>query len=516
MSYLATNLTNKKLSIADIPNVGVIYIDPNATLDLELYATRNQILDSAHLKLHIAESRISITASPSPDERIYVDAYISSGAISINQDVSPWLISGNVVATTNQAGLDAFARQRISQPFTLNDYKHLYGLDPNFIDLTSNGATISFQANQACARLQTTSNSSSSAIHQTKMYHHYMPGKSQLILSSFCFYNPTVNVTKRTGYFDGYNGIYLEQRGDGVLAFVIRSDVSGTPTETRISQFGGVYGAEDIGWADPCDGSGPSGFNLLVDKTQLLSIDFQWLGVGRIRMGFAHNGDYIQACQFNGTNHLSTVYMSNPNLPVRCEIFNTGDTSGGYFDQICSTVVSEGGYVESGQDWALLSPSFRTLATSGATQTLPVLAIRLKNTFNGYPNRMLARLGEVFVFSESGNVEYQIVKLPGSANLTGGAGTWTPVNGNSGIEYRADATGYSSSEVLGVGFSASATQGGNKAGSNAGASAPSTAKKNFIAQNLSSTNSEIYAIIVKNIDSKETRVMVGLQWREIY
>ncbi len=48
---------------------------------------------------------------------------------------------------------------------------------------------------------------------------------------------------------------------------------------------------------------------------------------------------------------LPTVYMSNPNLPVRCEIFNTGATTGAYFDQICSTVLSEGGYVEAGQDW---------------------------------------------------------------------------------------------------------------------------------------------------------------------
>jgi len=92
---------------------------------------------------------------------------------------------------------DAFGRTRVSELFTLGDYKHLFAIDPNFLDVTSNGS-VTFEQNKAQATLSTNSNSSAYAIHQTKFYHHYQPGKSQLIFSSFNFGAPDRNVTKRT------------------------------------------------------------------------------------------------------------------------------------------------------------------------------------------------------------------------------------------------------------------------------------------------------------------------------
>lgn len=400
---------------------------------------------------------------------------------------------------------DAFSRLRVSQPFTLGDYKHIYGLDPNFLDYIVNGASVSFQANQACARLATTSNPNSRAVHQSKFYHHYMPGKSQLILSSVNFYAAVLNVTKRTGYFDDRDGIFFEQASNGTLNIVLRSSVSGSPVEIRKSQ---------LEWnVDKCDGSGASKFDLDIEKTQLLFIDFQWLGVGRVRVGFAHKGDYVVAHEFNGSNELTTVYMATPNLPIRCEILNTGVTTGGYFDQICSTVISEGGYVEAGIDWSILSPTTRALAIGA---TIPILAIRLKNSFKTYLNRMTVKLGNVYVFSESGNITYQIVKLPNGASLTGGTGVWTSADFDSGVEYYSTATGYTNSDVMDSGFCTSAVNGGNKSGGAPSANLPSSAKKNYIVQNYDSTDSEIYVVVATNIDTKSTNVMVGMQWREIY
>jgi hypothetical protein len=404
----------------------------------------------------------------------------------------------------SSANGDAFSRLRVSEPFTLGDYKHLYGIDSNFIEHTENGGTLTFQSNQACARLTTTSNTASRVVHQSKFYHHYMPGKSQLILSSFNFYDPVSNVTKRTGYYDDNNGIYFEQTGSGVLNIVLRSYVSGSVVETRVPQ---------SSWSvDKCNGTGASNFNMVINKTQLLFIDFQWLGVGKVRVGFAHLGQFIVAHEFIGSNNLPTVYMSTPNLPIRCELLNTGVTSGGYFDQICSTVMSEGGYVESGQDWAVAS----TPRALGSGATLPILAIRLKTTYQSYLNRMIVRLGSVNVFSDSGNIVYSIVKLPGSSALTGGPGVWTSVNTSSGVEYYAAATGYTGGDVMDNGFVGSSFTGGNKAGGSPGANIPSAAKKNYIVQNYDSTDSEIYLVVARNIDSKSTNVAVGMQWREIY
>jgi len=54
--------------------------------------------------------------------------------------------SGSIITinpdTTSQ---DAFGRQRIAEPFTLGDYKHIYGLNVDFIDSISGaGSTVTF------------------------------------------------------------------------------------------------------------------------------------------------------------------------------------------------------------------------------------------------------------------------------------------------------------------------------------------------------------------------------------
>lgn len=401
-----------------------------------------------------------------------------------------------------EQNIDAFGRGRVSMPYTLGDYKHLYGLDPNFIDYKVNGGDIAFQVNQACARLSTTSNSSSRIVHQTKFYHHYMPGKSQVILSSFNFYAATANVTKRTGYFDDNNGIFLEQAGNGTLTWVVRSYVTGAPTERRTAQ---------SQWSeDKCDGTGPSGFNIDITKTQLIWMDFQWLGVGRVRCGFVHDGQYVLAHEFNNSNNLATVYLSNPNLPVRCEMLNTGETTGAYFDQICSTVISEGGYVEAGQDWAVTNTP--RLLTSGST--LPIMAIRLKNTFRTYQNRMIVRMGNLNMFSDGENIKWRLIKLPDSSQLT--ETTWTSVDDDSGVEYNVDATAFTDGDEIDNGWVGASTQGSQKAGGSPGSNIPSSAKKNYIVQNYDCTNSEIYVVVATNLGAQSTNVGVGMQWREIY
>jgi hypothetical protein len=410
-----------------------------------------------------------------------------------------------VLRTTLKVGqTDAFGRIRMSSPFTLGDYKHLYGLDPMFIDYTVNGATIAFQANKACARLTTSSNSASRIVHQTKFYHHYMPGKSQQILSSVNFYAAVPNVTKRTGYYDDNNGIFFEQAGDGTLSWVIRSYVSGAPVEDRKTQ---------AQWnIDQCNGTGGSQFTLDITKTQLVFMEFQWLGVGSVTVGFVHEGSFIPCHIFHHSNTLTTVYMSTPNLPVRCEILNTGTTAGGFMDQICSTVVSEGGYVEAGQDWSVSSPTARTMDDG---TTVPVLAIRLKNTFRGYLNRMIVRMGNVNVFGTQENMEWKLIKLPNISQLTT-ATPWVSVNDGSGVEYNAGATAFTDGEQIDGGYISATTQGSQKSAGAPPSNIASSAKKNYIVQNYDSTDSEIYVLVVTNIGSADGTARVNLQWREIY
>lgn len=490
---------------------------------------RGNIADGVNVKLTNSYVPVSKDTNANSDaNRIFVNA---SGTLTANQgtggasawrisannadntDLNPLYVSANIsnstITTTVADGQqDAFGRLRVSEAFTLGDYKHTYGIDPNFRDTLINGGTVTHNSNQAAARLATSNNSASRAIHQTKMYHNYMPGKSQLIKTTINFYAHTTNVTKRTGYFDDLNGIYFEQDGSGVLSFVIRTNTSGTASDARkvTQQF----------WnKDKCDGTGASGFNLDITKTQIVFMDFQWLGVGRVRCGFVHNGLMIIAHEFYNSNVLPVVYMSNPNLPIRCEILNTGATAGGFFDQICSTVVSEGGYMESGIDFSVDSGQTGQAITV-ANGMYPVVAIRLKNTFRGYPNRVVVRAGNINAYAENYPCYWAVYKLEALANITLSSPTWTSADGDSAVEYSLNATAFTGGDRIDGGIVGTTSPGGSAKGTGtAPVNQPSNAKKNFIAQNFDSTDSEIYVVCGKAIGGT-TSLWIDFQWREIY
>lgn len=439
----------------------------------------------------------------------------------INSDENPIFVKGTSdTSFFSDTQSDAFGRLRVSEEYTIGDYKHTYGIDPNFSDTVSNGGEINHIVNQASARLSTSNNSSSYAIHQTKMYHNYLPGKSQLIKTTINFYSNTTNVIKRTGYFDDNNGIYFEQDGNGVLSFVIRSDVSGTPSDARRipqSQWNmDTCNTTILGTStDGVNFGKPGSWDLDITKTQIVYMDFQWLGVGRVRCGFVHQGQTIVAHEFYNSNILPTVYMSNPNLPVRCEIRNIGTTTGGYFDQICSTVISEGGYSETGIDFSIDSGVTGHVVTLAEGLT-PILSIKLKDNFRGYPNRVIVRSGNINLYAEDFPAYWKIVKLSDVSKITLANSTWVSVNSDSAVEYNLSGTAITGGDVLDGGIVGTSSPGGSAKGTGtAPINQPSNAKKNFIAQNLNSSNSEIYVVCAKAIGGSAS-IWVNLQWREIY
>lgn len=402
------------------------------------------------------------------------------------------------------ANKDGFGRLRTAQPYTLNDYSFAKAIDPQFYANTENGGSITINTARASANLTTTTATNSVAIHQSKMYHNYMPGKSQLTLASFNFHGNTANTTKRIGYFDSNNGIYLEQTGDGNLNWVIRSNVPGA-VERRVPQ---------SQWSnDPCDGTGKSGFDLDPTMTQLLFIDLQWLGVGTVRCGFAHDGEHVIAHEFYNSNNQPSVYMQTASLPVRYEIRNVGNSTGANLEQICCSVQSEGGYLEAGREWAVTSNA----KVVGTGANIPVLAIRLKNTFDNQDNRTIVRAKAIEVFTTAENIKYRLLKLPDSSFLSVGSNTWVSVSSNSAVEYINEAYAYTDGQELLNGFVSGVSQNQLKATAGpAGLQEGPTARRNFITQNYDSSNSEIYVLVANNIGSVSTTVYVGMSWREVF
>jgi hypothetical protein len=400
---------------------------------------------------------------------------------------------------------DAFGRQRISNPFTLADYSHVYGEETELLTKTSGtNSNITFVIGQAKAVLQVGTGANDFTIHQSRMYHHYMPGKSQLTFQSFNFTGYRAGTNKRIGLFDDYNGIFFEQSGDGTLSFVLRNNVSGYVYDQRVTQ---------NNWnLDKCNGTGVSQFNIDITKTQLFTADFQWLGVGRVRAGFVHDGEAVIAHEFYNSNNKSTVYWSNPNLPIRCEIRNYAVAVGtDTMDQICATVMSEGGYNEAGVDFSARNLTLRSVLT---TSQLPLIAIALKTGYYGKPNRSVVRPNMANIYTLDDAITYELWRIPSTGQINGG--TWVSANDESVVQYNISATSvnFTSGMLVDAGYCIAGGQGAGKFSSQSQIAALSSAKRGYISQNIDSTNSNVFVIVGSGIGTATSSTFASLQWRE--
>lgn len=247
---------------------------------------------------------------------------------------------------------DAFGRVRVSNPTTLFDSKQIHD-DPDLASSVENqplfydnaqvsgtGTSTLFEVEKSQTTLSVSNATAGRRIRQSKMRFNYQPGKSQLTLMTFRFTTGlTAGILRKEGQFDDKNGLFFDDNGV-TYGLVKRTNTSGTPVDVRVAQ---------SDWnIDKFDGTGPSGIILDPTKSQILVMDYEWLGVGRVRMGFNIHGVTYLAHEFNHANVLDLVYMSEPNLPLRSEIENTGTGTVAGIVQICSSVISEGGSEDTG------------------------------------------------------------------------------------------------------------------------------------------------------------------------
>jgi hypothetical protein len=275
-----------------------------------------------------------------------VNANITGGNVTVTQGTSPWVISGNVNTTITGGNanvaitgtnLDAFGRLRVSEPYTLFDSQNRYIDGDQFSSITATGGNVVYVQNESSFNLNVSSTSGSSVIRQSKTVQAYQPGKSLLTMNTFAMATLKANLRQRVGYFTTDNGVYFEAVGT-TLNLVIRSSTTGVVVEERIPQ------------ANWNGNTLLSGIVLDPTLTQIFWSDIEWLGVGNVRAGFVINGQFIVCHTFQHANQPgnTTVYMTTASLNPRYEITNTGATTGNStMKQICSTVISEGGYTPS-------------------------------------------------------------------------------------------------------------------------------------------------------------------------
>lgn len=339
--------------------------------------------------------------------------------------------------------LDAFGRQRVSEPYTLFDSQNRYAADNQFDVSTTGTGTTTFLSNEAAIKMEVTGGGVGSVIRQSYRSFPYQPGKGLLVLATFVMdSSQSLNLTQRVGYYNDQNGVFF-QRVDGTYSFVLRSYVTGSASDART--------VNQSSWnGDKLDGTGPSGLTLDPSKAQILWMDFEWLGVGSVRCGFIINGEYITCHTFNNANEITNVYMTTAILPVRYEIKTVTSAVAASMKAICCSVVSEGGFEQTSIDHVARRTTI--LGTIGTT-FLPLVSIRLASGRTGavvLPNRVQV------LPTTSQNYEVALIKNP---TLTGA--TWAAtVPSDSNVEFDVAATATTGGSIVQTDYTTASGSGG--------------------------------------------------------
>jgi hypothetical protein len=389
-----------------------------------------------------------------PKRRFYLDGYgqhpewytwhyeMLKKLVDVNTSINNQTTQGLSFKPTAS---DAFGRLRTSEPFTLFDANARYNKTTDaFVYSVTSGAAVAHNPNQGCIDFRINTGTPASITAETIRVFAYQPGKSLLTLNTFVFAPDQSGLTQRVGYYGNENGLYV-QYSSSTLSFVKRTKISGAVSEVPISQ---------ANWnGDKLDGSGPSGITIDPTKAQILWMDIEWLGVGSVRMGFVINGEFILCHTFHHANIIDSTYMTTASLPVRYELIASSSlSSDAIMKQICTSVISEGGYELRGTQYSagLDLGSFKTFVA--ANTFYPALALRLKAaTPDGVA--VLSNMSLVGL----GNSKYYKWRLKRLGVSSGGS--WTSPSAENIVEYNLTPTSLSGGEIVASGYLSSSNQG---------------------------------------------------------
>lgn len=322
------------------------------------------------------------------------------------------------VSFGDTASTDAFSRIRISEAWSLFECQCQYNAEPLKLEAvnTNDGVAPAFSTANRMVLLRINAGAAGgSSLLQSFQYIPYQPGKSQFIAITGVMGAATAGAFKRYGYGDAANGIFYQQSDTGALQFNRRTSVSGVLVDNTVDQ---------ANWnIDPMDGTGPSGATLNLSNSFILIIDLQFLGMGRVRIGFDIDGVVYYAHQFLNANVLAAPYMQTATLPILAEIqaaAGLAAQANAFFK--CAQVASEAGFdVPLGRSFAVEG---NVTAASGARTH--ILSLRPRTTFATLANRGMMVLDCIDILAGTNPVYWELLA---GGQFTAGP-TWADVDAN--------------------------------------------------------------------------------------
>ncbi len=166
----------------------------------------------------------------------------------------------------------------------------------------------------------------------------------------------TVSLTTESNVVTGTNTRFTEQliAGDKVVIRGMSHTVTAITSNTSMTVAPDWRGASSVTGAricktsdlifpqsewniDPLDGTGPSGYNILPWRMQMIAIQYTWYAVGFIEFHLrGPDGKFVFFHRIRNSNVNTEAYMRTANLPVRYEVENVSAKS-----KLKETITSE-------------------------------------------------------------------------------------------------------------------------------------------------------------------------------
>lgn len=321
--------------------------------------------------------------------------------------------------------VDAFARQRVSEPYTLFDSTMRYDKRSDIWNETISGSATSEHNIYQSSVLMSVTASGDSVTRRTRRRFPYQPGKSLLSIQSFAGTTPASGLVQEIGLFDDNNGVILRASG-ATLQFVIRGKYSGTVTENVVNQ--DQWNMDTAPWLD-------------FSKANIFATDLEWLGAGRVRCGFILDGEYYYCHEFLHANNIDHVYMTSAVLPLSYRIASESEASG-TLKQICSSVMSEGGYEPYGEVYTV-SPSIGSIANTSGERI--VAGIRMAS---GRTDNVVIPVKVDLVTEDNTTIKWRLRRNPTTSGVTWAASD----NGRGNVETTSAGTIVSGGTIVNAGL----------------------------------------------------------------
>lgn len=418
-----------------------------------------------------------------------------------------------------EASLDAFGKLRVSNPFTIIDLRFpslsiASGANTTFLQNNQQVCTksVNFTATYEKSKVIMGGTGVGYYMTQTRNYGVYQPGKSLLFMASGVLDSGNTNFTTRLGYFDSEfttsatyptvnNGLYFQISG-GICSLHIKND-----TDTSIIQ---------SNWnIDKMDGSGPSGLNLDFTKAQLFVTDMEWLSVGRIRFGFYAYGQIRYCHQVTNINILTAPYTNTINLPISHQIICNTASQTGSMKQICSTLISEGGYNPIGRPFTISNNDTTVEITVSET---PIIAIQ-GGGINYYHQNIVPTGISILDTATNNNLLYRLrIYLAGDSPSSNNTSSFTTYNENRSVTQYATGPNIIGSGTFQTSNSIILDQGYFYGRGTIAFNSLSDIFSTLLLQVTSNIDltSDILVLTAEKIGTGTTTVLSTISWQEIY